>query len=142
MRERAIADGTYYTGCPTEDQLNGKVVWVENCTASYKSNATFNSQDNPGILVWNRGTVEFLGNSTFNGIVYHTNQDNSSADLVILRGGITINGGVFVDGDGGVDVGSNKVNISFLNAAFDLVGSYGAAGLVQNSWREVPAAQY
>ena len=51
-------------------------------------------------------------------------------------------GGVFVDGNGGVDVGSNKVNISFLNAAFDLVGSYGAAGLVQNSWREVPAAQY
>ena len=39
-------------------------------------------------------------------------------------------------------MGSNKVNIDFLNAAFDLIGTYGAAGLVQNSWREIPAAQY
>ena len=46
----------------------------------------------------------------------------------MLRGGITIHGGVFVDGNGGVDVGSNKVNVNFLNAAFDLIGTYGAAG--------------
>jgi len=142
LRERAIADGTFYTGCPTEAQLTGKVVWVESCSVSYKSNATFNSAANPGIVVWNSGTVEFDGTSTFYGVVYHTNQGNSSADLVVLRGGITIYGGVYVDGDGGVDVGSNKVNISFLNSAFDLIGTYGAAGLVQNSWREIPALQY
>ena len=61
---------------------------------------------------------------------------------MILRGGITIYGGVYVDGNGGVDVGSNKVNISFFNGAFDLIGPYGAAGVVQNAWREIPALQY
>lgn len=142
LRERAIADGTFYTGCPTEAQLTGKVVWVESCSTSYQSNATFNSAADPGMVIWNAGTVEFMGNSTFYGIVYHTNTANSSADLVLLRGGITIHGGVYVDGNGGVDVGSNKVNISFLNSAFDLIGTYGAAGLVQNSWREVPESQY
>ena len=32
LKERAIADGRYYhNACPTDEQLSGKVVWVEGC---------------------------------------------------------------------------------------------------------------
>ena len=142
MRERAIADGTYFTGCPSDAQLSGKVVWVENCTTSYTSNSVWNSATDPGILIWNNGTLTVKGTSEFYGIIYHPNQANASGMVVVLGGATTIHGGVFIDGNGGIDIGSNKVNIDYMNASFDQIGTYGAAGLVQNSWREIPAAQY
>jgi hypothetical protein len=142
LRERAIADGTFHTGCPSAAQLSGKVVWVENCTTSYTSNSVFNSAADPGMLIWNNGTLTLKGTSDFYGVIYHTNQANSSGMVVVLGGATTIHGGVYIDGNGGIDVGSNKVNIDYMNASFDLIGTYGAAGLVQNSWREIPTAQY
>jgi hypothetical protein len=48
-------------------------------------------------------------------------------------------GGVFVDGPGGVLIGSNRVNVTYDPRAFTSIESYGTAGLVQNSWREVKA---
>jgi len=140
LKERAIADGRYYQNtCPSEAQLTGKVVWVEGCAVGkYTGNNVWNSQTSPGILVWADGFLELGGRSTFWGIVYHLNNANSSDDeLLRLRGGLTIEGGAFVDGDGGIDVGSNRVNLNYFDGAFIGISSYGSASIVQNSWRDI-----
>ena len=137
LKERAIADGTYYDGCPADAQLTGKVVWVANCTNGHYTKGDWNSSANPGLLIWETGTLELGGNATFWGIVYHLNNQNSSANVLELSGGLTIQGGAFVDGPGGILVGSNKVNVNFQGNAFDLVSTFGTAAVVQNSWREV-----
>jgi hypothetical protein len=140
LKERAIADGTFYDGvCPTDEQLTGKVVWVQGCAdGSYTSNNVWNAEGNSGILIWADGMLEVGGKSTFWGIIYHLNNQNSSDDeLLRLRGGLTIRGGAFVDGPGGIDVGSNRVNITYDENAFVGVSSYGSASIVQNSWRDI-----
>src|SRR4051812_1086650 len=139
LKERAIADGRFFDGvCPTDAQLTGKVVWVQGCSdGKYTKNNTWNSPASPGILIWADGTLEMGGNSDFYGIVYHLNNQNSTGDVLRLRGGLTIHGGAFVDGPGGIDVGSNKVNITYDDNAFIGVSSYGNAAIVQNSWRDI-----
>jgi hypothetical protein len=140
LRVRAESDGTLFVNtCPTDEQLSGKVVWVEGCAlGEYTKNNIWNSPASPGILIWADGVLELGGNSDFWGIVYHlNNQDSSDDELLRLRGGLTIHGGAFVDGLGGIDVGSNKVNITYDEAAFVGVSSYGSASIVQNSWRDI-----
>jgi len=140
LKERAIADGAFYDGvCPTSEQLAGKVVWVQGCPeGQYTANSTWNAEGNSGILIWADGVLELGGQSSFWGIVYHLNNDDSSDNEVLrLRGGLTIHGGAFVDGPGGIDVGSNKVNITYDEGAFVGVSSYGSASIVQNSWRDI-----
>jgi hypothetical protein len=144
LKERAIADGTYYSGvCPTAAQLTGKVVWVEGCAdGRYTGNNTWNSMQNPGILIWADGFLELGGRSTLWGIVYHLNNEDSNDDeLLRLRGGLTVNGGAFVDGPGGIDVGSNRVNVDYYNEAFTSITSYGSASIVQNSWRDITGGE-
>jgi hypothetical protein len=140
LKERAIADGRFFDGtCPSIEQLSGKVVWVQGCAVGkYTSNWTWNAPDNGGILIWADGELEVGGRSDFWGIIYHLNNQNSSSDqLLRLRGGLTIHGGAFVDGPGGIDVGSNRVNIEYDERAFISVSSYGSASIVQNSWRDI-----
>jgi hypothetical protein len=140
LMERAIADGRYYHNtCPTQEQLSGKVVWVEGCPdGSYTKNWNWNSEAKPGILIWADGFLEIGGQSTFWGIIYHLNNADSSDDeLLRLRGGLTINGGAFVDGPGGIDVGSNRINVNYDEDAFVGISSYGSASIVQNSWRDI-----
>jgi hypothetical protein len=140
LKERAIADGTFYDGvCPSDTQLTGKVVWVQGCAVGkYTKDNTWNSPTSPGILIWADGVLELGGKSDFYGIVYHLNNSDSSDNEVLrLRGGLTIHGGAFVDGPGGIDVGSNRVNITYDDNAFVGVASYGSASIVQNSWRDI-----
>jgi hypothetical protein len=140
LKERAVADGTFFDGvCPTDTQLTGKVVWVQGCSlGQYTKNNIWNSEEEPGILIWADGVLELGGKSDFYGIVYHLNNSNSSDNEVLrLRGGLTIHGGAFVDGPGGIDVGSNRVNITYDDDAFVGVSSYGSASIVQNSWRDI-----
>ena len=40
---------------------------------------------------------------------------------------------------GGLDVGSSHENVTFDSSAFNNLKTTGAAGLVQNTWRELPA---
>ena len=125
--------------CPTDDQLSGKVVWVQGCAlGKYTKNNVWNAPNNGGILIWADGVLELGGKSDFWGIVYHLNNQNSTDnELLRLRGGLTIHGGAFVDGPGGIDVGSNRVNITYDERAFISISSYGAASIVQNSWRDI-----
>jgi hypothetical protein len=137
LREKALADGTYYAStCPTS--LTGEVVWVEAATCDVGQNA--NSMSAPGIVVFGSGKLTISSNKTFYGVVYMLNKSNlSDFDVFKLHANSKLVGRVFVDGNGGVTVGSSKENLwyeDFKNAAQQM-SVYGTAGVVQNSWREI-----
>lgn len=138
LKEKAIADGTYYaSGCPTNP--SGAIVYIANGNCSWNNSAgtSFNSAAQPGVLIVETGTLSFTGNVTFYGIVYAQNKQSSSGSVVTVGGTATIRGGVSIDGDGAMDAGSSKANLIYDDNAFNAVTSYGTAGIVQNRWREV-----
>jgi hypothetical protein len=146
LKEAAVANGTYYTGCPSEAQLTGKVVWIENATScsNYNSNATVNSSSSPGVLIIGKGPITFNGGIHFYGVIYHLNEDNNCGIRVDLEGTVEVYGRIFIDGCGKLSAGSSKVNLTYddFNNASNPFTTYGTAGIVQNSWRElVPAAE-
>ena len=144
LMDVARANGTYYTSCPSN--LTGDVVVLDpggttECT--FEGNTSHNSLANPGLLILASGKIEFRGTTNFYGLVYHPNLSNSTAaDLVRVHGNAQLNGGVLVDGNGGVEAGSSgTLNIKFNANAFNDINSFGTAGVVQNTWREIqPAA--
>jgi hypothetical protein len=143
----AKAGGTYYTSCP--GSLAGAVVVVDttgNC--SYSGSETWNTQADPGFLIFLRSSSSLTlgGTTTYNGIVYHANMasppilgsmPDSSASLIITSGNTLINGGVIIDGRGRMDAGESGMNIHFDDHGYDAVQSLAAAGIIQNSWREI-----
>ena len=144
LRDRARSDGNYFAenvngcGVPLVGDKPGEVVFIENigdCT--YNANAVYNTLAKPGILIIGRGSIEFTGTSTFHGIVYHPNLNNRSDYVVRLHGCTSINGAIVVDGPGGVDAGSCKGNLIYNPNVFTNLKTYGTAGIVQNSFREI-----
>ena len=146
LQDVAKANGTYYpTGCPANP--NGKVVVVENGTGCLYNNSTpaapgqtrcCNSQANPGVLIFKKGTVNISGNIEFWGIVYNANLDNSNGTKLIETSGTSvIRGSALVDGRGGVWAGSSGQNIVYNATAFNNINAVGTAGVVQNTWREI-----
>ena len=136
LRTRAIADGTYYTSCPAT--LAGAVVFVETTSAcSYTGNSTFNSATAPGLVVMTAGSLSVGGSVTYHGVVYHANLSDVSSTLVSVQGTAAVQGGVIIDGPGTMVAGSSKLNVVFDDRAHRRVASYGGAGLVQNTWREI-----
>ncbi len=139
LKQTAISNGTYFETCPpNEGQLAGAVVYIETCNRAYKSNTTINSAEAPGALIIANGFFELLGNTTYHGLVYHANKAGSTENLVKLNGNNGVNGAVFVEGAlGGVFIqGSAFLTIN--GAAFDALQTYGSAGIIQNTWREIP----
>lgn len=142
LKARAIADGTYHTSCPPSPA--GAVVFVEsattvNCVYDQPGQTSYNSATTPGVFIVARGTFAIGANDTFYGIVYALNRQNSSGILVSTTGGGTIVGAAFIDGPGAIEIGNNAGNLRFDDRAFTDITSYGTAGVVQNTWREVPA---
>lgn len=140
LREKAVTDGTYYANtCPAS--LTGEVVWVESATCSVGQDA--NSMSAPGITVFGSGKLTISSNKTFYGVVYMLNKSNSTDfDVFKLHANSKLVGRVFVDGGGGVTVGSSKENLwyeDFKDAQVQM-SVYGTAGVVQNSWREIVSA--
>lgn len=142
LEELARANGTYYTGCPTNP--NGAVVIVESGNCTYDDSAPgvgnakcCNTADAPGIFIVKNGTFHLGGNLGFHGIAYALNQQASTGDVVSLGGTAVIRGGVMVDGAGGISAGASGANIIFDPRPFDGAKSFGTAGIVQNTWREV-----
>jgi hypothetical protein len=134
----ARANGTYHTSCPSD--LTGDVVALDTGgECMYTGNTQHNSPSNPGMVIVVSGTIEFLGTTSFYGLVHHPNLSLSSAwDLVRVHGNAKVVGGVLVDGDGGVEAGSSgKLNISYSANAFLDINAFGTAGVVQNTWREI-----
>jgi hypothetical protein len=145
----AKAGGTYYTSCP--GSLAGEVVVVDvsgNC--SYTGNVTWNTQVDPGFVIFLRSSSSLTlgGTTTYNGIIYHANMGNpptlnsgpqSNGPLITTSGNTLINGGVIIDGPGRMLAGESGMNIHFDDHGYDAVQSLAAAGIVQNSWREIKA---
>jgi Tfp pilus assembly protein PilX len=139
----AQANGTYFTSCPST--LQGGVVFIDfpsysqANTCTYVGNATWNSATSPGLLIIRNGVLSLGGTTTFYGLVYAPNPSCTSDDLVETQGNTHIYGGVAIDCLGGLDVGSSHENVTFDSSAFNNLKTTGAAGLVQNTWRELPA---
>jgi Tfp pilus assembly protein PilX len=177
LKQRAIADGNYYAGCPTQGgpnnkygdnqyHLEGPVVWVDNCATppqlanniytqpcpssppvpSGMSTNCINSPLAPGVLIWHSGSISLSGNWTFCGLVYAVNDSDepgtpsaSSGDVITTDGGAGVWGAIAIDGPGRLNLGSNGEQLKYNPNAFSPIQSYGTAGLVQNTWRELPA---
>ncbi|MBA2350019.1 MAG: hypothetical protein H0V81_17220 [Solirubrobacterales bacterium] len=138
LRATAIADGTYYATCPPVEALTGHIVWIESGNCTYSSNTVMNSAAKPGVLVLGSATITFGGSSKFYGVIYALNSANSTGWAVSTQGNSAlITGGVIIDGAAGMSVGSSGLNIFFDPNAFRAVSSYGSAGVVQNTWREI-----
>ena len=70
------------------------------------------------------------------------NELNSSGDMLTLQANSEVFGGVAVDGPGRLVVGQAsgpRATITYVSNAFNSLSSFGTAGLVQNTWRELPA---
>lgn len=150
MRDYANASGTYFANCPAN--LTGAVVFIETATTNcdYKSNAEWNTQANPGVLIIGSGHISFDGTTTYHGVLYHANGSDGrnpayNDNVVTVQGNACIDGAVVIDGGGGLKVGasngSNKCNgnIQFEANASNNLHAYGTAGIVQNSFREIVA---
>lgn len=135
LKATAIADGTYHTSCPST--LTGHVVYIEAGNCTYNGNAVYNTPENPGMVLMASGTMYIGGTIVYNGIIYHANTAASTGEVLQLQGNANIVGGILVDGQGMTVAGSSKLNIQFSPDAFRAVRSYGSAGVVQNTWREI-----
>jgi Tfp pilus assembly protein PilX len=97
FKQRAIMDGKYFPGCPTDPyNLSGKVVWVEGCTSppnlTSKIPTTLcgpklpkgldpdcvNTESTPGLLIWHCGQADMAGGWTYRGILYVVNNSDGT----------------------------------------------------------------
>jgi Tfp pilus assembly protein PilX len=131
---------TYFTSC--QAGLSGGIVFIDVpattfCTDS--SSAVYNTPENPGLFIMPRGTFELGG--TMYGLIYMGNEQNSSGTVLTLDANSYVIGGVAVEKAGRLVVGQAsgpRPTITFLPQAFTAPKTYGATGLVQNTWRELP----
>jgi hypothetical protein len=150
LTDYAKGNGTYYTSCPSDP--NGDVVVIESGNCSYNNSTPAatgsakccNNVSNPGLLIMKCGSLTFNGNIEFYGLVYVPNKSTStgsycsSGTVVTTEGTSLIRGGVLIDGMGRMAAGSSGENIIFDPNAFNGINAAGTAGVVQNTWREVP----
>jgi Tfp pilus assembly protein PilX len=102
--------------------------------------------------------LEVSNNTVYYGVIYMRNMQQCGFNQVILniQAGAQIQGGVAIDGNAKVNIGnasnsqqcpvgggnSSCPTIKFDPVAFGSVAASGAAGLVQNTWRELAPGQY
>jgi type II secretory pathway pseudopilin PulG len=143
LRDRAKAEGNYYTGCAPalEGDQPGELVFMENATGcNYNANNVYNTPSKPGYVVIARGAMgDINGTATFYGILYHANLDNAAGDLITLGGNVSVYGSIVIDGPGGLSAGSSKVNLVYDPNVFNGFKAFGTAGIVQNTFREITA---
>jgi len=150
LKETAQANDTLYDSCPTDAQLTGAVVYITAAAGdcSYNINGSINSADSPGIIVVESSPTRFelRGNLHFYGLMYFMNTTGGpDPDKIVLDmdGTIVIHGSIAIDGDGALRAGSSgaggqdEPNLSFDQSLFGQLKSYGTAGILQNSWREI-----
>ncbi len=143
MRAKAKASGSYYATCPASlPSPANRIIFIESGNCSYQSNTQVFSPTAPGILLIANGTIQFNGTLNFYGIVYGANLQNSTAaDIVHVHGNAQIMGAAAVDGNGGVMTGQSKENLVWDPRIFNdpiAMSSYGTAGVIRNTFRELP----
>ncbi|MDQ3936075.1 MAG: hypothetical protein M3340_15745 [Actinomycetota bacterium] len=134
LRQTAMANGTYYTGCPTSPV--GTIVFVESGNCSYNGNGNWNSAAAPGMFILVNGTLTWRGNPTYYGTVYLYNAQNATCPLFDAGGSSTIQGAIFIDGPGCFQVGGNTRVIYDANAIRS-INYYSSISKVRNSFREL-----
>ncbi|HYF28168.1 MAG TPA: hypothetical protein VD931_20655 [Baekduia sp.] len=140
LEKTAQADGTWYATCPTSLPA-GRLVWIESGNCTYEANAVVNSESAPGMIVLdNDATLTLNGTLDYHGIIYAPNPNNLTSDRVRVHGNARVFGGVLIDGQGQLEAGSSKVNVTLRLGAYDRVRSYASAGMIQNTWREIVPA--
>jgi hypothetical protein len=152
LEEYAKGSGTYYDSCPGPNP-NGAVVVIASGNCSFNNSSPkapgaskcCNKPTSPGLLIVKCGTVSLGGNIEFYGLIYVPNKQSpsdatycSSGNVVTTSGTSLISGGAIVDGPGRIFAGSSGSNIIFNPLAFQSIRAAGTAGVVQNTWREVP----
>jgi Tfp pilus assembly protein PilX len=140
---QSASPSTYYTSCP--DSLAGSVVFIDVAppitSCSDANGATYNSSVDPGIVIMPRGTLSMK--SSFYGLVYMVNGQGSSGAVLTMGANGEIFGGVAIDGAGRLVAGQasgGRPTITFVPNAFNALATFGTTGLVQNTWRELPAS--
>lgn len=121
-----------------------------------------NAPGKPGIVIFNCAQLDVSGKATFIGLLYFVNGMHGGCsapyprgttpvnckippnslkqeDVFQTTGGFGIWGAIAIDGPGCMKVGSNGGQIKFDPNVFGALSSYGTVGLIQNSWRELPA---
>jgi hypothetical protein len=136
MRNRARAARTYYPTCPAS-LPNAQLIFIETGDCAYTSNTQYNSLQSPGMLVINDGTLTLGGTSIFYGLIYMPNIDDSPGNVVQLTGDTEVIGAIVVDGRGGLNAGSSKVNLVYDANVFNLVTTTRSINVIANSWREL-----
>ena len=126
--------------CPTSAAaMSGRPVFIEDANCIINANWQINSPSNPGFLIVNRGTLRFNGTMDFWGVVYMFNaQGYGPSDPALFDG----NGNGFIHGslmvDGNALVNNNGAwNLEYNPAAVNAVTTFGATGIVPNSFREI-----
>jgi hypothetical protein len=111
-------------------------------------NNRINSLTDPGYVIIQRGTLNLKSAGIeYHGLIYMQNLMNyGSSDPYVIQmdGNPTIYGGIAVDGTGRVQIGSasgNEPSVVFKALAFRNFSATGAAGLIQNTWRELDPGQ-
>ncbi|MFL5895112.1 MAG: hypothetical protein ACJ76Z_08355 [Thermoleophilaceae bacterium] len=141
------------------------------CSMATSGNVSINNSNNPGFVIVedqvNPATASALtipNNTTFFGVVYMLNLQGAGTPgtpgsfnpVLSLGANAQVCGGVAIDGGGGIFIGSanngnsagcgssgshNGATIVYDKNAFTAFGAAGAAGLVQNTWRELAPGQ-
>jgi Tfp pilus assembly protein PilX len=137
LKARAIADGTYFPTCPATPP-SGTVVWIASGACTWTGNHVVNSAADPGLLVLEGATLYVGGTVELHSLVYALNPLNTTAAVVQVQGNAEVLGGVLIDGQGTLIAGSSKLNVKLVPLAFRAARSYVSAGMVQNTWRELP----
>lgn len=128
------------------------------------SEPCINSQVAPGLVIWRCGSLELSGNGngTYIGTMYFANSSDSpttgacagstpiggavpSCDgnkndpnhAFVSSGGFGVWGALAIDGNACLYAGSNGMQVQFDANAFNALASFGAVGLVQDTWREL-----
>jgi Tfp pilus assembly protein PilX len=146
LKAQAQATGTFRSAatgnCPTTmEQLSGLPAYVEGCGALQIVSGVSNSKEKPGFLVLADGTLTIKGSTEFWGVIYARNPQNSSGAVVTLGGKTTVFGEIIVDGNGGIEFGSDKANLIYDPRAVLALKTYAGATPTRNTFRVLPSSQ-
>jgi Tfp pilus assembly protein PilX len=100
----------------------------------------YNSLASPGMIIMKRGRLRLTGVASYFGVILHLNGDNVSGaanPVVDVFGNWTITGGVVIEGQGAFSITGSAI-LDYNPQLFGQLKISGAAGLVQNTWRELP----
>ncbi|MEA2286720.1 MAG: hypothetical protein QOJ21_2763 [Solirubrobacteraceae bacterium] len=152
FRETAKKKGTWVQDCASlPSPTPGGIVFAEGGVCNIDGTNT-TSQAAPGLVINLTGSFTMGGNDQYHGVLYAANRMSSTnlalnttvRDVLSLGGNPVIFGGVLIDGNGVANIGSSggsgslTGNIIFDGNAFPVAQTIANAGVIQNTWRELP----